>query len=84
MPMPKRRRQAKNEETEGREKGLTNFVGPTAGHQGLVGKHFPPNIKAQLVIPKPPTHNKGSASRGTLHLNKNENYWSYEHRKGKH
>ena len=62
--MPKRRRWEKNEETEGREKGLTNFDGPTAGNPGLVGKHFPQNIKAQLAIPKPPTHNKGSASRG--------------------
>ena len=58
------RRWEKNEETEGREKGLTNFVGLTAGHQDLVGKQFPPNIRTQLAIPKPPTHNKGSASRG--------------------
>ena len=55
--MPKRRRREKNEEIERREKGLTNFVGPTAGVQGLVEKisHQTSEPSWQSLSPLPTT-----------------------------
>ena len=47
-------------------KELTNLVGSTAWHRGPVENKSSREIRAKLPIPKPPTHDKGSAFGGGL------------------